>query len=184
MLAKEMNKLSFNSREKIHEEIHGVCCLAAEETPEMLDVALQNLEEEIVKIPCEDKQAYLQSQRLFPNNRYVNDRGFRLMFLRCEFFDAQRAAMRMVRHLDFVLEIFDDNKELLRRPIRLTDLGSRPMKLLRSGCLQLLPVRDRAGRRVFIVISFKSEYEVIDRVSSFCAYQACCVISGKKRCKS
>ena len=167
MMAKALNKLAFSSRENINEEIHGVCCLAPEETPEMLNVALQKLSEAVDKIPSADKQAYLQSQSLFPDNRYVNDRNFPLMFLRCELFDAQRAAMRMVRHLDFVLEIFDNNKELLQRPIRLTDLGSRAMKLLRSGCLQLLPVRDSAGRRVFVVTAFKSEYEVVDRVSVY-----------------
>jgi len=172
IMAKEMNSLSFNSREKINEEIHGVCCLAPEETPEMLDVALHNLAEAIEEIPCAEKQAYLQSQSLFPNNRYVNDRSFPLMFLRCEFFDVKRAAMRMVRHLDFCLEIFDNNKELLRRPIRLTDLRPRAMKLLRSGCLQLIPVRDSAGRRVFAVTTFKSEYEVVDRLQIYSYFQS------------
>eukprot|EP00533_Pseudo-nitzschia_delicatissima_P002068 CAMPEP_0116086738 /NCGR_PEP_ID=MMETSP0327-20121206/5009_1 /TAXON_ID=44447 /ORGANISM="Pseudo-nitzschia delicatissima, Strain B596" /LENGTH=487 /DNA_ID=CAMNT_0003577797 /DNA_START=127 /DNA_END=1586 /DNA_ORIENTATION=- len=171
MMAKELNKLAFSSRENINEEIHGVCCLAPEETPEMLDVALQKLSEAVDKIPSADKQAYLQSQRLFPGNSYVNDRNFPLMFLRCELFNVQRAAMRMVRHLDFVLEIFDNNKKLLQRPIRLTDLGSRAMKLLRSGCLQLLPIRDSAGRRVFVVSTFKSEYEVVDRLQLYFYFQ-------------
>lgn len=167
LMAGELNKLSFNCREKINEEIHGVCSLAIEETPGMVAMALDNLAIAIEKIPNGDKQAYLQSLELYPNNRYVNDRNFRLMFLRCELFDIERAAKRLVRHLDFVLEIFNNNTELLQRPIRLNDLAARSMKLLRSGCLQLLPVRDSSGRRVFAVTTFKSHYEVIDRVS-FC----------------
>ena len=167
LMAGELNKLSFNCREKINEEIHGVRFLAIEETPEMVAMSLEQLAIEIEKIPSAEKQGYLQSQQLFPSNRYVNDRNFRLMFLRCELFHVKRAALRLVRHLDFVLEIFDNNTELLQRPIRLTDLAPRSMKLLRSGCLQLLPVRDTSGRRIFAVTTFKSHYEVIDRVSFY-----------------
>lgn len=167
LMADELNKLSFNCRESINEEIHGVCSLAIEETPEMVAMSLEQLASAIEKIPAADKQGYLQSQQLFPNNRYVNDRNFRLIFLRCELFHVKRAAWRLVRHLDFVLEIFDNNKELLQRPIRLTDLAPRSMKLLRSGCFQLLPVRDTSGRRIFAVTTFESHYEVIDRVSFY-----------------
>jgi len=166
MLAKELNKLTFNSRESINEEIHGVSCLAPKETPELLETALNKLSSAIEDIPCADKQAFIQSQELFPNNRYVNDRRFRLMFLRCELFDVKRAAIRLVRYLDFVIEIFDNKKELLARPIRLSDLNPTSMKLLRSGCLQLLPVRDSAGRRVFAVTAFKLHYDALYRVST------------------
>jgi len=166
LLANELNKLSFNSRENINEEIHGVRCLAPEETPEMLDLALEKLSLALKAIPCADKQAFLQSQKLFPNNRYVNDRNFRLMFLRCELFDARKAAMRLVKHLNFVLKVFYDKKELLGRPVRLNDLSPSSMKLLRSGCLQLLPVRDNSGRRVFFLTAFKIHYDVNTRVST------------------
>jgi hypothetical protein len=165
LLANEMNKLSLNSRELINEEIHGVCCLAPKETPEMLEKALAQLSLELDNIPCSEKQAFLQSQQLFPNNRYVNDRSFRLMFLRCELFNARKSAIRLVRYLDFLLEIFHNNRELLGRPIRLNDLGPNSIKLLRSGCLQLLPVRDNSGRRVFVTSTFKEDYDVFDRVS-------------------
>ena len=165
LLAKELFELSFHSRESINEEIHGVRCLAPAETPELLKACLWQLSVELEKIPFSEKQAYVQSQQLFLNNRYVNDRKFRLMFLRCELFNATKAAIRLVRHLDFVLEIFHNKKELLGRPLRLDDLSPRSMKLLRSGYLQLLPVRDNSGRRVFAVTAFKTDYDVIDRVS-------------------
>jgi hypothetical protein len=166
LLANELNKLTFNTRERINEEIHGVCCLAPKETPEMLERALVKLSLELDNIPCSEKQGFLQSEQFFPNNRYVNDRSFRLIFLRCELFDVRKAAIRLVRHLDFLLEIFDNNKELLGRPVRLTDLGPKAIKLLRSGSLQLLPVRDNSGRRVYVVSSFKTHYDVFTRVSS------------------
>jgi len=172
LLATELNKLSFNSRERINEEIHGVCCLAPKETPEMLEIALVKLSMELDNIPCSEKQGFLQSQQFFPKNRYVNDRSFRLMFLRCELFDVRKAAIRLVRHLDFVLETFDNNKELLGRPVRLTDLGPKSIKLLRSGSLQLLPVRDNSGRRVFVVSSFKRDYDVLTRVQIYFYFQS------------
>jgi len=52
LLAKELNKLSFNNRERINEEIHGVCCLALEETPELLETALDKLSSALEDIPC------------------------------------------------------------------------------------------------------------------------------------
>jgi len=167
MLAKELTKLSFNSRESIHEEMHGVRCLAPKETPKLLEIALEKLSLAIDNIPCAEKQAFLQSQELFPNNRFVNDKNFRLMFLRSELFDARRAAIRLVKYLDFLLEIFNNKKELLGRPIRLDDLRPRAMKLLRSGRVQLLPVRDNSGRRVLVFTSFKTFYSVIDRLQVY-----------------
>ena len=165
LLAKHLNELSFQNRTRINEEIHGVCCLAPEETPELLATGLKQISLEIDCIPNAEKQAFTQNQDLFPDNSYVNGRYFRLMFLRCELFNAKKAAIRLVKYLDFVLEVFDNKIELLTRPIRLEDLSPRSMKLLRTGSIQLVPVRDNSGRRVFVVTAFKTEYDVVDRVS-------------------
>lgn len=173
LLAREMNKLSVYHRTSIDEEIHGVSCMAPKETPTLLKKSLDELSSELVQIRPADKRGYMRSQELFRDNKFVDGEGFRLMFLRCEFFDAKRAALRMVRYLDFVLEVFDGKKELLRRQIRLEDLGTRATKLLRTGCLQLLPVRDNSGRRVFVVIAFPNHeaFEVIDRVQLYMYFQ-------------
>jgi hypothetical protein len=173
LLAKELNKLSVNSRTNIDEEIHGVSCLAPKETPELLISSLENLSSELESMPSIQKQGFIQSQELFPDNQYVNGRSFRLMFLRCELFDSKKAALRLARYLDYVLEIFPNNKELLRRPIRLDDIGPNAMKLLRTGCLQLLPVRDNTGRRVFVVIGFKKpkSYSASDRIQLYLYFQ-------------
>eukprot|EP00532_Pseudo-nitzschia_australis_P007373 CAMPEP_0168177332 /NCGR_PEP_ID=MMETSP0139_2-20121125/8383_1 /TAXON_ID=44445 /ORGANISM="Pseudo-nitzschia australis, Strain 10249 10 AB" /LENGTH=480 /DNA_ID=CAMNT_0008096347 /DNA_START=194 /DNA_END=1636 /DNA_ORIENTATION=- len=171
LLAKHLNELTFQNRTRINEEIHGVGCMAPEETPKLLATALQQLSLEINNIPSSEKQAFIQNQELFPDNRYVNGRNFRLMFLRCELFDAKKAAIRLVKHLDFVLEIFDNKVELLTRPIRLEDLSPRSMKLLRTGCIQLVPVRDNSGRRIFVVTAFKTEYDVVDRLQLYAYFQ-------------
>mmetsp|Transcript_9476 Transcript_9476/g.23015 ORF Transcript_9476/g.23015 Transcript_9476/m.23015 type:complete len:336 (-) Transcript_9476:1592-2599(-) len=45
------------------------------------------------------------------------------------------------------------------------------MKLLRSGFLQLLPVRDKSGRRVFAVTAFKTITDVLDRLQLYAYFQ-------------
>ena len=46
-LAKEMLKMSFKDRQAIEEEIHGVRCGAAEETPELLERSLREFDEHL-----------------------------------------------------------------------------------------------------------------------------------------
>jgi len=127
----------------MNEEIHGVQTLASEETPEMLTAALDNLTAEISMIPI--KVAYDASQEL--TSTYVNTADFRLRLLRCHLFNAKKAASGMVLFLDVLLEIFGEFA--LRRPIQLTDFNREEMQVFRLGLQQLLPYRDRSGRRIY-----------------------------------
>jgi len=147
LLRKDLLKLSFQDRNSIVEEIHGVRSVYPNETTELLHSSLKKLSTELAKIP--DKPAFEKSQRLFPNDTYVNTMDFRLRFLRCECLDAKKAAIRMVNFLDLIDELFEGN-EVLRRPIKLSDLSKAEMKILRSGIFQLLPYRDRSGRPIFV----------------------------------
>ena len=47
-LSKELLKLSLNDRNAIEEEIHGVRCGAAEETPELLDRSLREFDSKLI----------------------------------------------------------------------------------------------------------------------------------------
>jgi hypothetical protein len=143
LLAEELNQLSMNEREKISEEIHGVRRVV-EETPELLAESLAALVQELISIPS--KPAYELAEQL--SNQYVTDLKFRLMFLRAEDFDARKAASRLVSFLSLKLELFGAEK--LVRPIFLSDLDKEDMATLKSGIVQLLPARDRAGRAVII----------------------------------
>jgi len=91
-------ELSFQDRTSIDEEIHGVHSAALEETSELLESSIIRFAQELRMIP--NKTAYDKSQRLFPNDTYVNTIDFRMRFLRCELFDAKKAAIRMVNFLD------------------------------------------------------------------------------------
>jgi hypothetical protein len=166
LLMQEMMRLSHNDRNDIQEEIHGVKCLAVEETPELVERALYELACEVdERTPDHQKKAYLQSQQPpkelpehqrilhelhqlepLPQSSYVNDVEFKLRFLRCELFDIPKSAKRMLNFLDLVLELFGDYA--LRRPIRLSDFTKEEMRHMRKGRFQIMPNRDRSGRRL------------------------------------
>lgn len=170
LLSKELLNLSLKDRNAINEEIHGVECLAIEETPDMLSIALDNLCTEISMLSDTQKIAYNKSQQhinISNNSKtslYINTSDFRLRFLRCELFDCKKAALRMVNFLDLLLEIFGDF--VLRRPIQITDFNRDEMQIFRLGLLQLLPYRDRSGRRIFASVGgFGLRTPLITRVS-------------------
>ncbi len=146
ILSKELLQLSLQDRNAINEEIHGVQTLAREESPELLSQSLAKMETEISIIP--NKNAYDRSQQ-FPHT-YVNSAEFRLRFLRCELFDVKNAASKIVKFLDVVSELFGDFA--LRRQVQMSDLSREEMQVFRVGHQQLLPYRDRSGRRIFALV--------------------------------
>lgn len=146
LLSKQLLQMSLNDRNNIQEEIHGVRCLAPEETAEFLEDSLSKLAVELKDIPDLQKQAYLQSQQRPASKAFVNDRDFRLRFLRCELFNYRKAAERMVRVCDALLKFF--GSYALERSVKLSDFTNAELKIFRKGRLQILPFRDRSGRRI------------------------------------
>lgn len=171
-LSRELLQLSLQDRNTMNEEIHGVQTLASEETPEMLTAALDNLTAEISMIPI--KVAYDASQEL--TSTYVNTADFRLRLLRCHLFNAKKAASGMVLFLDVLLEIFGEFA--LRRPIQLTDFNREEMQVFRLGLQQLLPYRDRSGRRIYASVGgFGLTTPLLTRVSDQGIYEYCSMSS-------
>ena len=147
LLATELEQLCIQERENILEEIHGVQSLAVPENPELLNKALRLLRVEIEKISM--KKAYdLAVSKGYDYVLY--DVPFRLKFLRATLFDEKKAAYLLVRHLDLLVKYFD--RAALQRPLSVDlDLaGPEESKCLRVGNVQVLPSRDRAGRRVVV----------------------------------
>jgi len=147
MLSRQLANLSFTDRNAISEEVHGVRNLAAVETPQIVEKSLWLMNTEIERI--EHKPAYHQAVYVL-HSRWVHDRDFRLRCLRAERFDVVKAAKRFLKFLDLLLEYF--GTDALMRPIRMSDLGKEEMEILRSGQYQLLPFRDRSGRRVIACV--------------------------------
>ena len=94
------------------------------------------------------KQAYERAK--YMNEDYVQDRSFRLRFLRCDRFHSELAAQRMVQHFKIKQDLFG-NGPVLARDVLLSDLSPEDILALESGYIQVLPVRDVAGRSIFWV---------------------------------
>jgi hypothetical protein len=91
-------------------------------------------------------------EEISPPSCYVKSRNFQLAFLRCEFFDAKKAAMRLAKYLELAYDLYGE--EALRRPLRIDDFTSKEEEeIINAGHQQLLPFRDRSGRRVLAIHS-------------------------------
>jgi hypothetical protein len=207
LLTKELMELSFNDRNEINEEVHGVNCMATLETPELLLTALNEFQYELNNnnnnIPIEQKYAYniatgkdnilvdsttttttsggggggFDSSQPSSNSNsnssssssYVTSHKFQLRFLRAELFNIKKAVLRMCTYLNLIYKLFGIN--VLKRPLRITDFnnnndgGDKSNIILRSGLVQLLPYRDRSGRRVMVILSDIMAHNHIMRVS-------------------
>jgi hypothetical protein len=152
LLANEFSNCTIKDRTEIQEEIHGVHCMAPDETPELLERSLKELSMELDnddRIPVHEKHAYILSRQLQKEHEqkqsYVNSIEFHLMYLRCELFDVKKAAKRLVQALDFMLEYF--GQYALERKMKLSDFTKKELNVMKKGYIQLLPSRDRGGRR-------------------------------------
>jgi len=159
LLSRELLQLSLQDRNAINEEIHVVQTFAPEETPDMLEEALSEMAVEIDNIPI--KTAFDRSQEF--SKTYVNSADFRLRFLRSDLFEAKKAAKRMVRFLDLLAELFGDFA--LRRQVQMSDFSREEMQVFRVGRQQLLPYRDRSGRRIYTSVGgFGMRVALVTRV--------------------
>lgn len=141
LLANDLNTLSFKERDFLYEEIHGVSEVI-EETEELIQRSLAEMEQELRRIP--EKPDYEEAMRRCPG--YVEDRRFRLMFLRAKHFNTKEAAALLTRYLKGKRELFGD--ATLCRRVCYSDLDEDDKACLASGTYQWIPARDRAGRPI------------------------------------
>ncbi|KAL3935574.1 MAG: hypothetical protein SGBAC_008938, partial [Bacillariaceae sp.] len=154
-----MAKLSVADREKVYMDVH---CIADDvaETPELIEESLIALQTNIELLP--DKRAYNIAERLVP--KYVRDRDFRLAFIRCDKFDCQKAALRIVRHFQMKLELFGEDK--LAMDITQDDLDKDDMDALYSGVGRLLNAFDSGGRIINFILR-RSFYNIMVAIRDF-----------------
>jgi hypothetical protein len=146
MLAKEMNQLSVDEREKVLEDVHGIARVV-DEPQEFIEACLALFEKELSKISS--KAAYDLASSM--SKEYTSSKKIRLMFLRAESFDTPNAASRMVRFFDEKYELFGGDK--LTKDITLADLDPDDITTIENGFLQVLPSKDCAGRKVFCIFN-------------------------------
>jgi hypothetical protein len=140
-LARDLNKISLNEREKVYEDLHGVSGLV-DESPELVASCLAELEPEIAKIRRRD--AYIAAAS--KDSGYTSSRALRLQFLRAEHFDSKKAATRLVGFFERKLELF--GLDPLARDLLISDLNEEDKECLQSGLMTSVPVRDKAGRGI------------------------------------
>jgi hypothetical protein len=160
MLAAELNQMTFQEREKINEELHGVDNII-DETEELVTRSLQEMDFAIPLLP--NNYIYYRAKNI--NSRYVEDPSFRLMFLRSDYFNPQLAAKRLIKFLENKVRFFGE--ETLARPIYLSDLNNDDMNFLKSGSLQLIPARDRSGR---VILANFSRDDTMEQLKDICNY--------------
>eukprot|EP00980_Cylindrotheca_fusiformis_P029142 scaffold22737_cov120-Cylindrotheca_fusiformis.AAC.5 len=143
-LAAELEKLSLKEREKVYEDVHGVSDVT-QETPEVIASCLEKMDREIELIEIKDayEQAKLESPHL------VTNRQFLLAFLRCNSFNPRMAALQLIQYFRSKLDIFGTEK-ISKPRITLEDIGEAATRVLKLGCLQILPNRDSKGRAVVV----------------------------------
>ena len=164
--AKELYEIRHEDREAILNELHGVQSRAVPETPDLIESSLLAMEEELrhkvsLSLPSSDGQsssldvaarelveAHVRATEVF-HSQYVVAPEFRLRFLRTDFFDVRKAAIRYCKCLNHLLRFFGDAS--LRRPLRLSDLSPRELRFVNRGQIQSLASRDKMGRRIFLV---------------------------------
>jgi hypothetical protein len=143
LLAKELGQMSFKDREPIlYEEIHGMDSIL-EETEELIWASLEMMEIEL-KSKNAEKLTYKEAERI--SSDYVTSHKFRLMFLRTERFDPEKAARHLVKFMEEKQSLF--GQETLARPVCFSDLDEDDQATLKSGVFQILPSRDQAGRPI------------------------------------
>ena len=172
VLSQSLLNLSLFDRNAILEEIHGVRCLAIKETPELIQRSLKEFQKELNKNKdysgfsknkayhlirkCREQEIRACNDE-YNYNYAMDDDNFRLRFLRCEFFNVEKAVLRFYNYLDYAYDMYGE--VTLQRQIRFADFNKADLKLFRKGFFQFLPFRDSSGRRVLIVIGGMGPHE-------------------------
>jgi len=159
IVARELYEMPRAEREAIIEELHGVKSRAVAESPQMVQIALEEFQQQAsilsrgkltdtdingVKHPL--GKAHLRAVEALESN-YVVAPEFRIRFLRTDFFDVKKAVIRYCKYLNHVWDLFGDIA--LVRQIALSDLNKKELKYLKGGQVQGLLSRDKMGRRIF-----------------------------------
>jgi len=147
-------QLSLRTRNNIQEEIHGVKCLAPIETPELLSSSLGRLEAELDRIPQSQlADAFVRAWQMGERS-FVSTVEFKLRFLRKCLFDVNAAVDSIIEFCHKMQSAFGD-AALQRSIILHRDFTKCDIRAFKKGRYQLMPFRDRSGRRILVV--FPSE---------------------------
>ena len=179
-LSAELKRLTIHEREKATEDIHGISAVI-EETPEFVKEKIDSFDEEVMKLRRRHARISTSNfttayeKALFLNPQLVSqDVDFKLMFLRGDSFDVEKAANRYMLHFTTKLQLFGWNK-FAKQSITLDDLNEEEHEILARGGIQPLPLKDRAGRRVMLVFPKHDICNSMSYVSFYVCFLLCFV---------
>lgn len=142
LIASEMNKLSMKEISKALDDVHCVC-EDLNEDDEMVERLLADFDERI-KAQCNPTYELAASQ----DRTYVEDKAFRLKFLRANLYDVKRSIRNLMIFLQYKATYFGPDK--VGRDIELSDLNQEDLDLLTSG---LFHMHEESGRIVLYMLS-------------------------------
>lgn len=120
-LAAEMNALSFEQRQAMEEDIHGVSSVI-EETPDFLNEQITQMQKALLNMCPQRRHAWGRAMFLRPS--LGEDQRLYVMCLRARRFRPEDAALLLAAYFRAKLDLFGD--ELLIHRITWNDVSRRP----------------------------------------------------------
>ncbi|CAJ1947893.1 unnamed protein product [Cylindrotheca closterium] len=155
-LAQSITSLTFQEREAAYEELHGIVS-ANEETIERISQWLRSFETYLNTVHTVGS-AYEVAEAM--DRSYVTAQEFRMMFLRADRYNIEKAVHRMIKFMEIKKTLFGVGK--LVQTITLQDLNDDDIACLRNGSVQIAPVQDIAGRQILVGIPCLRQYKSME----------------------
>ena len=121
------------------------------ETSALINEALTRFESVLDTV--NEKKGYLMAKKKCPN--ICND-AFKLIFLRCEVFNVDRAVNRFVKYWDTRVEVFGEERAFLEMTLDGAMKDQDDKNALQSQYIQLATETDPTGRAI-LLFDFKKE---------------------------
>jgi hypothetical protein len=164
-LARELYQLSMHERQRMLHDVHCVPDLI-DDSPATEGKALKDLDAWIKEHRDTDEAAAYRTAESISAD-YVNSRELRMAYLRGVMdYNIARAGPRFFLFFEFKLEYFGRDK--LTQKLTLDDLDADDMECLKTGFLQILPVRDPGERPIMFFNFHAMKYATLaNAVSAF-----------------
>lgn len=117
------------------------------ETAELIDTSLILMNKELEKISKDDKKDFTEASIKCPKLCMSDEH--KLMFLRCEQFNADMAAMRLVKYWSKRIELF--GPDAFNEKLTLKDALKDDKAALQTEYIQILPSKDKKGRAISLL---------------------------------
>lgn len=148
-----MDRIPLHERDRGTQDLYGVSPIPPVEDPVQLQRWLDEMDGWLTRKAVHDHPALKKAISI--NRKYVQDE--RIVFLRSEDWNPQRAAIKMGKYYDLQDEFFGSHT--LGRDVTFDDMKG-DLEYWRMGFLQLLEERDRSGRPVVIIFGKMQLYHV------------------------